>query len=120
MVLQSATFAVSRLVGRHHEQNVLMSSVHRLWRGRSGGWVAVEGDPGMGKSFIVRHCARAAEKLGLRVVAASGDPIEAGGPHKVWREVLIQLLMGHHTLDGNATWDGRVSMGCGYRHRAAP
>ena len=102
---KKGTFSMSRLIGRHREQKVLMTSVHKLWRGRTGGWIAVEGDPGTGKSSIVRHCADAAEKLGLRVVPASGDPVEAGGPHKVWREVLIQLLLGHQTLAGTPDWD---------------
>lgn len=81
-----------RLMGREREHAQLTNSLHALWRGRQGGIVVIQGDPGCGKSFLVGKGVATARRIGLSVVQSIADPIHTNTPFYPWRPVLEAVL----------------------------
>ena len=79
------------MVGRRAERALLAHALERLDDG-AGGVLVVEGEAGIGKSRLVEDLIEKAEADGIRVVAGSGDAIEASTPYYAWRPILWDAL----------------------------
>ncbi len=67
-------------VGRAAELARVAEVITRVGAGQP--WlVAIEGDPGVGKTALARRCLAEAAAVGLRVVSARGDQAEADLDH---------------------------------------
>ena len=62
------------LVGRDSEMTLLTGLIKELARGR-GGSVLIEGEPGIGKSALVRAAAAEASEAGCEVFWGAGDEL---------------------------------------------
>ena len=65
------------LVGRDSEMALLTGLVKEVARGR-GGSVLIEGEPGIGKSTLVRAAVAEAPQAGCQVFWGAGDELEPG------------------------------------------
>jgi len=74
------------LVNRVDERARIEDLLRALLDGE-GGVVLLEGEPGIGKSRLVRHLAERAAELAIAVHTGAGDPIERGDPYHGWRMV---------------------------------
>jgi ATP/maltotriose-dependent transcriptional regulator MalT len=74
-------------VGRTSELIRLGEALDRLDRG-SAVRLAVEGDPGIGKTFLLSELRRRAEERGHLVLAGSGSEFESDFPFGVWVDAL--------------------------------
>jgi DNA-binding SARP family transcriptional activator/predicted ATPase len=81
------------LVGRANEMSVLLGRSGELLGG-SGGVVLVEGDPGIGKTRLVREFMEAAEWRGVRVLQAGHTELSRMQPYEAFREMLAPALTG--------------------------
>ncbi|WP_275451574.1 ATP-binding protein [Kutzneria albida] len=100
--------AVPAVVGRDRELSRLLSRVADLATGR-GAAVLVEGEPGIGKTTLVRAARAAARSKGLRVLSGSGDELGQLLPLLPLLEALpvdeetLRLLRGETSLGGDPT-----------------
>ncbi len=69
------------LVGRNRESSLLVGLLSRLGTG-NGQTVLIEGEPGIGKSRLIREVAAYAETCGLTVLAAQCYEIERATPYQ--------------------------------------
>lgn len=79
------------LVGRDDELAVLAEAVARAESGL-GAVVAVQGEPGHGKSRLVHEATRAAEHRGIRIATGVSATTNRRGSFLVWRGVTRGLL----------------------------
>ena len=100
--MSGSTHVARQLVGRQAERARLLRSVHRLWRGREGGLVMIEGDVGIGKSHLVRSCLKEVEAMGLRTIHAAGSATQAAMPFHAWRHAIHEVLQPHDPKAGAA------------------
>ena len=63
------------LVGRDGEMALLTGLVRDVARGRAGGSVLIEGEPGIGKSALVRAALAEAPEAGCQVFWGAGDEL---------------------------------------------
>jgi DNA-binding CsgD family transcriptional regulator/tetratricopeptide (TPR) repeat protein len=77
------------LVGRACERMAIATALHALREGR-GGIVAIEGEPGIGKSRLLAYLEAAAD--GCTVVAGRASEFEADLPYALWTEALDRHL----------------------------
>ena len=75
------------LVGRRDEMAALAAAVQGLGR-RLSGFVAVQGEPGIGKTRLLEELARRAEQEGHLVLTGRGTELERELPFAVWRDAL--------------------------------
>ena len=75
------------LVGRQREREALDHALARLADGASGLVLAVEGEPGIGKSRLLAELAERAE-AGCQVLGAAASEFEDDLPYAVWTEAL--------------------------------
>jgi DNA-binding CsgD family transcriptional regulator len=73
------TAAPSNTFGRSSEQGVALQLLERAVRSE-GGILILEGEPGVGKTHLLRWWRDAAEQAGLNVMAASGRELEQDRP----------------------------------------
>src|SRR5579859_7863835 len=66
--------AAGSLVGRHSEMALMTGLIKQLARGR-GGSVLVEGEPGIGKSTLVRAAVAEAPEVGGQVFWGASDEL---------------------------------------------
>lgn len=83
--------AAPHLVNRQRERQALEACLRRL-RDHTGGLLVLEGEPGIGKSRLIRHLTDQAVAEGIAVHAGAGDPIERGAPYHGWRSVFTAAL----------------------------
>jgi class 3 adenylate cyclase len=87
---------ISRLlVGRDKERlllNELLLALHDDDGEQTTSVVFIEGEPGVGKSQLIRELLLEAEKLGLGVLRGQGRELEAMVPFHAWRSVFRQLF----------------------------
>ena len=98
----AAAAAAPHLVDRRGERAALEAHLDRL-RDRTGGVLLLEGEPGIGKSRLVRHLTDRAAAAGFAVHAGAGDPIERGAPYHGWRPVFAGALGLDPLADGAVT-----------------
>ena len=77
----------SPLIGRAGEREAIYDALERL-RAGTGGIVAIEGEPGIGKSRLLAHLAESAAAEGCTVLAARASEYEADLPYALWTEAL--------------------------------
>jgi ATP/maltotriose-dependent transcriptional regulator MalT len=82
---------VSTLVGRAAEREAISGALRAL-RAGAGGVVALEGEPGIGKSRLLAHLAAGAE--GCAVLRAAATEFEVDLPYALWTEALDGHLAG--------------------------
>jgi class 3 adenylate cyclase/tetratricopeptide (TPR) repeat protein len=80
------------IVGRKAEKTLLAEKLERLHKEGVGGVVAIEGEPGIGKSRLVEDLIEQALSLGVTSLRGAGDAIEKSTPYFAWRGVFSQLL----------------------------
>ncbi len=89
----SSSSDLPRMVGRDRERTQLSQALNGLSGGR-GGFVLIEGDPGIGKSRLIEDMTERADFLGLRTLRASLTAVSAGDPYQAFREMLGPVLVG--------------------------
>src|SRR6516165_5899470 len=103
------------LVGRDSEMALLTGLIKEVARGR-GGSVLIEGEPGIGKSALVRAAAAQAPKAGCQVFWGAGDELSQELPLLPFldalrvrepsanprRTAIVQLLRGEAGADRGA------------------
>jgi predicted ATPase len=100
------------LIGRDHEMALLTGLMKEAARGR-GGSVLIEGEPGIGKSALVRAATAEAPQAGCQVFWGAGDELSQALPLLPFldglrvrepsanprRNTIVQLLRGEVTAD---------------------
>lgn len=89
------------LVGRRQEMAVMLGRVDELLSGQ-GGAILVEGDPGIGKTRLIRELMEAADWRGVRVVQAGHTELSRMQPYRALTEVLepaVAGLRGEHLAE---------------------
>jgi DNA-binding CsgD family transcriptional regulator len=81
------------LRGRDPEQAVIRELLRRAERG-AGGVVLVEGEPGIGKSWLLRDACQEAGNRAFSLVAAAADPLAHATPLFTLRAALDEPLTG--------------------------
>jgi len=82
---------INALVGRANELQQLIDAVQRA-RTVNGARLLVTGEPGIGKSRVLRELRDVVEPSGIVVIAGAAQSIERGTPYFVWRDILRVLL----------------------------
>ena len=77
--------------GRPREHRVIRAAIESVVSG-NGRAVAIQADPGMGKSRLLTEAVSLALARGIRCVGGAGDAIEHTAPYHAWREVFAGLL----------------------------
>jgi class 3 adenylate cyclase/tetratricopeptide (TPR) repeat protein len=96
---------IDALVGRASERSQIAERLAGFARELDGGCLVIEGEPGMGKSSLLRVLNDQAVLLGLRSVAGAADSMEVSG-YLAWRAVFGQLLAA--PADGGSIEPGRL------------
>jgi predicted ATPase len=78
--------------GRDDELRVLRNAFARAADGRGGGVVFITGEPGIGKSRLVRELTGYARDLGAPTATGRAVPAGSGTPYRPLTEALLQLL----------------------------
>jgi class 3 adenylate cyclase len=79
-------------VGRVNERRACLAALEALQHSRRGGFILIEGEPGIGKSALLADAVATARERGIRVLHGAGDEIERGTAFHAWRPVLSELL----------------------------
>ena len=97
------------VVGRAGERDAIAGALRAL-RARPGAVVAVEGEPGIGKSLLLAHLAASAAADGCAVLHARATEFEADLPYALWTEALDAHLAaaGERRLSRLGLADGRA------------
>ena len=104
------------LVGRDGEMALLAGLVRDVARGRAGGSVLIEGEPGIGKSALVRAALAEAPEAGCQVFWGAGDELGQALPLLPFldglrvrepstnprRDAIVRLLRGEVSADRGA------------------
>lgn len=83
----TAGFSASRMRGRESEKQIVRDLLHSAAHG-AGGAVLVEGEPGTGKSLLLRVAVGEAAKQGFSVAAGAGTPLGQAIPFHALRIAL--------------------------------
>jgi predicted ATPase len=76
-----------RIVGRRRELAAIGSALGRL-SGRRGGWLVLSGEPGIGKTRLLRELRDRSEAAGHMVLAGRAAEFERELPFAVWIDAL--------------------------------
>jgi class 3 adenylate cyclase/tetratricopeptide (TPR) repeat protein len=79
------------MVGREWERAALVGALEKIAAGEGSCWV-VEGEPGIGKSCLLRDFQAEAEARGIGVLLATGDAIDRSTPLHAWRGLFTGLF----------------------------
>jgi class 3 adenylate cyclase/tetratricopeptide (TPR) repeat protein len=79
------------LVGRQSELALLRARIDAL-QTRRGGLLLLEGEAGIGKSWLLRATREYASDAGFRVLHGTADSIDGAAPYTVWRPIVRQVL----------------------------
>ncbi len=87
------------IAGRATERAALAARVDALGRG-DGGLVWIEGEAGIGKSYLLADLADRARGAAVQVVAGAGDAVERTTAYFAWRDLLARLAGRGTSLKG--------------------
>ncbi len=112
--------------GRAAEQRMVRDLLRRTQRG-GGGVVLVDGEPGIGKSLLLRHATDDAAELGFSLAAGAADPLGQAIPffalRAALREPFAELTAddpGRDLPDATAWWISQVRAHLEQRAAAGP
>lgn len=106
------------LIGRTAERKLLTEHLHSLLQGFSASsspdepgeeqpspenpstLIFIEGETGMGKTYLIDDLYRQAKKQGIKTLLGTGDVMEQMTPYYAWRAVFVQLFELEHVYDG--------------------
>jgi class 3 adenylate cyclase/tetratricopeptide (TPR) repeat protein/predicted ATPase len=91
VAIESVRGEASPMVGRGREREVL-GRLFDEFLGGSGATIFIEGEPGIGKSTLVRDLLRASEAHPVRRLILRGSPLDQATPYHPWRAVFSSLL----------------------------
>ena len=80
------------LVGRRTERAALERRLTALEREGSGGIVILEGEPGIGKTAVIKALLQSAQSRATRILAGAADSIERRTTYLAWRAVAMGLI----------------------------
>ncbi|HEV2309027.1 MAG TPA: AAA family ATPase, partial [Acidimicrobiia bacterium] len=89
--LVTTTRAASTVIGRTAERERLNELLEALARRRSSLFV-LEGEAGIGKSWLANDLVQRAERAGARVVLAVGNALEQQSAYAAWRAAFVSVL----------------------------
>jgi DNA-binding CsgD family transcriptional regulator len=112
--------------GREAEQKIIRNLMRRAQRG-VGGVVLVDGEPGIGKSLLLRDATDEAAEQGFSLAAGAADPLGQAIPFLALRAALREPFAalatddpGHDLPDATAWWITQVRAQLEQRAAAAP
>jgi DNA-binding CsgD family transcriptional regulator len=112
--------------GRETEQKVIRDLLRQGQRG-TGGVVLVEGEPGIGKSLLLRDCTDEAAEQGFSLAAGAADQLGEAIPFFALRAALREPFAGltaddpgRDLPDATAWWIGQIRAHLEERAAAAP
>jgi len=79
------------MLGRTDERATLAECLGAL-EGGTGALVVVEGEPGIGKSWLLADLLERARARGVRSLTGAGDAIEKTTSYHAWRPIFAQLI----------------------------
>ncbi|WP_166828507.1 adenylate/guanylate cyclase domain-containing protein [Thalassoroseus pseudoceratinae] len=79
-------------VGRHAERDIIQHRIAALAQTEKHGVVIIEGEAGIGKSFLIDELIRQANHEGIRVCLGVGNAIEKSLPYVGWQAIAEELL----------------------------
>jgi class 3 adenylate cyclase/tetratricopeptide (TPR) repeat protein len=82
---------IERPVGREKEREALLGHLDAAFKGAPG-MAVVEGEPGVGKSFLSSHILREAHRRGWRTVPAKGEITRRSHAYAPWVDLFEDLL----------------------------
>jgi class 3 adenylate cyclase/tetratricopeptide (TPR) repeat protein len=89
--LRSVSRAPVTVVGRTAERARLTELLDALAR-RDSSLLILEGEAGIGKSWLVNDTVQRAERGDARVLLSAGDPLERQSPYAPWRPAFLSLF----------------------------
>jgi len=109
------------LLGRGAEQEIIRGLLRRVQRG-AGGVILVDGEPGIGKSWLLRDATDEAAELGFSLATGAADQLAQAIPfcplRTALREPFDGLAAGHH--DPTAWWIAEIQAHLEQRAAVAP
>lgn len=99
---RAPAFADPPLIGRQAELDAIELLLDDVGRA-SGRWLVLTGEPGIGKSRLVREAVQRAATRGIGVVLADADDYPRGTSAGLWREILGGLT-GTSSRAGSKAW----------------
>lgn len=84
--------AVGPIIGRSAEREALRAHRARLLEGGRGAAVLIRGDAGIGKSRLVDEFSAETAALGVTVLRATAEAIDAATPYHSWRTIFARIL----------------------------
>jgi class 3 adenylate cyclase len=98
--------ARSVLIGRSLHLGRLTAKLRGLPQGQ-GGALILSGEPGIGKTSLLREFSQAAESMGIACLVSRADSVESHTLYYPWRSVM-QSLLRRETLEDPAAWRSYV------------
>ncbi|MFL5586808.1 MAG: adenylate/guanylate cyclase domain-containing protein [Ktedonobacteraceae bacterium] len=90
--VQSTIAPARTLIGRKTERRYLMDRLQAVLHRGVGGLVVIEGEAGIGKSYLVDDLYHQAQAVGVSVLMGAGDALEQTIPYRPWQEIFCQLF----------------------------
>ncbi len=91
-VVQELAPKHTNLVGRTQEWRTIASRLRDLLETRQGSTVVLEGEPGIGKSHLLRHALRVLQDQELKTLYGEANAMEQNTPYLAWKPIIQQLL----------------------------
>ncbi|MBF0278656.1 MAG: AAA family ATPase [SAR324 cluster bacterium] len=89
---QSLTQTQTEMVGRRNERQLIDKHIQLLTESDKERLILLEGEPGIGKSRLVKHTLQMFEKSRVRSVLGEANSIESNTPYFAWRSIFRELL----------------------------
>lgn len=85
--LQFSVMPRNKIWGRKQSMAEIEASIMN-----GAGLIAIEGDPGSGKTMLLDYVQTWGGKMSTRVVRSAADPLEKDDPLKIWKAIFFQLF----------------------------
>jgi class 3 adenylate cyclase/tetratricopeptide (TPR) repeat protein len=80
-----------QVIGRTEERARMIMALNRLMHDQQGSTLVLEGEAGMGKSWLIADLIREAIVRRINVFTGGGDALEQATPYYAWRTIFSQL-----------------------------